>query len=63
MFNPVLTSALSLVIIPAHRKVLAEETSNYLYNDEHFHIQNFKADGPRLSEVLKMMINTCAVPH
>jgi len=26
-----------------------------LYNDEHFHIQDFKSDGPRLTDVLKMM--------
>lgn len=31
--------------------------SNCLYNDEQFHIQDFKADGPRLPEVLKMMDN------
>src|SRR5262245_10135013 len=26
-----------------------------LYNDEHFHIQDFKADGPPVSAILKMM--------
>jgi hypothetical protein len=38
----------------------AQDTSNCLYNDEHFHIQDFKAQGPRLPEILKMMDNrTC----
>src|SRR6476646_2591550 len=35
----------------------AEETSQCIYNDAHFHIQDFKADGPRLPEILKMMDN------
>src|SRR5262245_43590263 len=33
----------------------AQETSECLYNDAHFHIQDFKADGLRLGDRIKMM--------
>ena len=36
-------------------KTAAQDTSDCLYNDEHFHIQDFKADGPHAAEILKMM--------
>jgi hypothetical protein len=35
----------------------SQDRSKCLYNDEHFHIQDFKADGPRVPEILKMMDN------
>jgi hypothetical protein len=44
-------------ICSAPGKVAAQDTSNCLYNDEHFHIQDFKAEGPRVPEILKMMDN------
>jgi hypothetical protein len=47
--------ALLLGISLAGKTASAEGTSQCLYNDEHFHIQDFKAEGPRLSEILKMM--------
>src|ERR1700722_850522 len=47
--------ALLLGISWAAKKAAAETASECLYNDEHFHIQDFKAEGPRLSEVLRMM--------
>jgi hypothetical protein len=34
---------------------LAQHADECLYNDSHFHIQDFKADGPRLTEIMKMM--------
>jgi len=33
----------------------AQDAGACLYNDAHFHIQDFKADGPPLPDVLKMM--------
>src|SRR5215469_15651576 len=36
-------------------RALAEEDNECLYSDAHFHIQDFKADGPRLADILKMM--------
>jgi hypothetical protein len=46
----------ALLAVPfAPHKALAQESSACLYNDEHFHIQDFKADGPRLADVTKMM--------
>src|ERR1700704_725933 len=49
--------AASLVLAMAFgpRVAAAQNTTQCLYNDEHFHIQDFKADGPRLPEILKMM--------
>ncbi len=44
--------ALVLAIVSAPAKAPAEEC---LYNDEHFHIQDFKADGPPMVDVVKMM--------
>jgi hypothetical protein len=41
----------------ALQKAAAQDASKCLYNDEHFHVQDFKAEGPRLPEVLKMMDN------
>ena len=35
----------------------AQDRSKCLYNDEHFHIQNFEAEGPHLTAILKMMDN------
>jgi len=34
---------------------VAQDASECLYNDAHFHIQDFKADGPRLADILKMI--------
>ncbi len=39
----------------ASRVATAQDSTNCLYNDAHFHIQDFKADGPPLPDVLKMM--------
>jgi hypothetical protein len=47
--------ALLLAIVSTPPKAVAEETTDCLYNDEHFHIQDFKADGPRMVEIVKMM--------
>ena len=47
--------ALVLAIVSAPAKATAEETAECLYNDEHFHIQDFKADGPPMVDVVKMM--------
>jgi Amidohydrolase len=43
-----------LLVLPA---AVAQEASECLYNDAHFHIQGFKADGPRLADILKLMDN------
>jgi hypothetical protein len=51
----VLAVALLFGISLAAKKASAKSASECLYNDEHFHVQDFKAEGPRLSEVLKMM--------
>jgi hypothetical protein len=37
------------------RTATAQDSRDCLYNDAHFHIQDFKADGPPLPDVLKMM--------
>ncbi len=37
------------------RRATAQDSRDCLYNDAHFHIQDFKADGPPLPDVLKMM--------
>jgi hypothetical protein len=37
------------------KKTFAQESSDCLYNDEHFHIQDFKAEGPHVPEILQMM--------
>jgi hypothetical protein len=50
-------SALLLAIVFAPKKAAAQDGSQCLYNDEHFHVQDFIANGPRLPEVLKMMEN------
>jgi hypothetical protein len=39
----------------ASHTATAQESRDCLYNDAHFHIQDFKADGPPLPDVLKMM--------
>src|SRR5882672_5921802 len=48
-------ASLVLAIALGPRVAAAQNTTQCLYNDEHFHIQDFKADGPRLPEILKMM--------
>jgi amidohydrolase family protein len=49
-----LVTALFLGSVFAGQRAWAEE-NDCLYNDAHFHIQDFKADGPRVPEVVKMM--------
>jgi hypothetical protein len=49
--------ALLIAISFTAKKAPAQDTDRCVYNDEHFHIQDFKADGPRLPEILKMMEN------
>lgn len=51
----VVAALLLTIFVPV--RLSAEDASSCLYNDEHFHIQDFKADGPHLSELLKMMNN------
>jgi hypothetical protein len=43
----------ALTLVP--QKVFPQDGSACLYNDAHFHIQDFKADGPRLTDVVRMM--------
>jgi len=45
--------ALLLALVSSPQKAHAEDTADCLYNDEHFHIQDFRADGPRVPEILK----------
>jgi hypothetical protein len=53
--NSVLISTLLPMLALMHLRVLAQGTQTCLYNDSHFHIQDFVANGPRLAEVFKMM--------
>src|SRR6266700_5653542 len=56
-FSSMVTAALLLVVPFVPKKAAAQDAGKCLYNDEHFHIQNFIADGPRVPEVLQMMDN------
>lgn len=47
--------ALLLGSIFASCTAIAQDSLDCLYNDAHFHIQDFKADGPPLPDILKMM--------
>jgi hypothetical protein len=51
----IVTAALILATSFIGKNAKAAEALSCLYNDEHFHIQDFKADGPRLSEIVRMM--------
>ena len=53
--KPVVAAALLLAISLAAKEASAESTKECLYNDEHFHIQDFKAEGPHVPEILQMM--------
>ena len=55
-FFSVLTAGLAAIslVLPT---AVAQDASECLYNDAHFHIQDFKADGPRLADILKLMDN------
>ena len=46
-------AALVLGILVWQSRAMAQDTTDCLYNDSHFHIQDFKADGPPLREILK----------
>ena len=48
-------AALFAAISGAPARAMALDASECLYDDAHFHIQDFKADGPRLADILKMM--------
>lgn len=37
------------------QKAWSEEGRSCIYNDAHFHIQDFKADGPHVADIVKMM--------
>jgi hypothetical protein len=50
-----LPAALLFVLAFIPLQVCAQDHAECLYNDMHFHIQNFIADGPPLAEILKMM--------
>jgi hypothetical protein len=54
MLSFVLTAS-SVLTALASGRASAEEAHKCLYNDEHFHIQDFKADGPPIAEISKMM--------
>src|SRR5215475_1322563 len=49
------TTALVFSTFLAANKLAAQEANVCLYNDEHFHIQDFKAEGPPIADVMKMM--------
>jgi len=49
--------AVVLVVFIAPQEMVAQSASTCLYNDEHFHIQDFVAQGPRLADIVKMMDN------
>src|SRR5215510_7909107 len=49
------TTALVFGTFLAANKLAAQEANACLYNDEHFHIQDFKAEGPPIADVMKMM--------
>ncbi len=53
----VATVVLVLSIPCISAKAAAQDSGKCLYNDAHFHIHDFKADGPRLPDILKMMDN------
>jgi hypothetical protein len=53
----VLAVALVLAIALAPKKASGEESGKCLYNDEHFHIQDFETDGPHIGHLVKMMDN------
>ena len=55
--NSALPLAFLFALILGAKQASAEDISNCLYNDEHFHIQDFKADGPPLTDILKIMDN------
>ena len=48
----VLAAVLGAFIAPQE---IAAQNTTCLYNDEHFHIQDFVAQGPRLADIVKMM--------
>jgi hypothetical protein len=50
----VLAGSLAVISVVL-RVAVAQEASECLYNDAHFHIQDFKADGPHVPEILRMM--------
>jgi hypothetical protein len=47
--------ALLLAMLFAATNVVAQVPAECLYNDAHFHIQDFKADGPHIADILKMI--------
>ena len=53
--SSVVAMALLLAIFSGSTKAAAQDAGECLYNDEHFHIQNFEAEGPHLPEILTMM--------
>ena len=54
-FNSFLAGILLLASPLAAQKASAQHTNKCLYNDVHYHLQNFTAEGPRLSDILTMM--------
>ena len=54
-FNSFLAGILLLASPLAAQKPSAHHTNKCLYNDVHYHLQNFTAEGPRLSDILTMM--------
>jgi len=51
-FAPI-AAALLLAFAPA--RGAAQDAADCLYNDAHFHIQDFKTDGPRVTDITRMM--------
>ena len=56
-FSVFAVSAVVLGVFIAPQEMVAQGTNACLYNDEHFHIQDFVAQGPRLADIVKMMDN------
>jgi hypothetical protein len=52
---PLTMTARAQNLVPGKITAASQDGSQCLYNDEHFHIQDFKAEGPQVSEILKMM--------
>jgi len=50
-------AGLLLAMSFAPKNAVAQDAGECLYNDAHFHIQDFKADGPHIADILTMMDN------
>jgi len=55
ILHSLFTTAFLFSTLLAANQLAAQEATTCLYNDEHFHIQDFKAEGPPIADVMKMM--------